>query len=200
MNGVEKLWNDLNSLNGDEVAERTAALYRGGVYTVPFLDRELTVDPESRRVTVSGTSRGDVLLSNHVTLAILSFLVSGELRTPVGTWINEKQLPGGSLFFQGPHKMPVAPVIDKFGKASSAFIERGLALGGQKTEFGDSSVEFTVLPGLQMCIVLWEEDDEFPAECTVMFDRSFKGMFALDVVLGLTSAVVELIVADESGN
>jgi hypothetical protein len=197
MDGTEKLWSDLGSLDGMGVAQRTGVRFQDGVYFVPFLNRELRVSPASRSIEAPGlNSEKSFLQSNHLILAILSFLVTGEIRPAEGTWINEKGLPGGSLFFQGPHKMPVKPIIDKFGKDAAAFIDRGVFLGGSQSEFGDGSIKFTALPGLKMCFVLWVEDDEFPPECTVMFDKSFKSMFALDIVLGLTSAIVDVIASN----
>ena len=188
MDGIEKLWNDLEALDAASVAKRTGVRILDKVYLVGFLNHEIRVDPASRSIDAG---------SNHLKLAVLSFLVSGEIRPPEGVWVTEKELPGGSIFFQGPHKMPVDPITDLFGKNAAVFVDRGTTLGGVRSEFGDGSIEFNVLPGVRMCLVLWEEDEEFPPECTVMFDRSFKRMLALDVVLGLTFAVVEALVDKE---
>ena len=197
MDGLKKLWTDLSALDGREVARRTGAQFDEGSYLVPFLGSMYLVDPDARSIKASNTESSELGAggSTNRTLAILTYLVVGEMRPRVRTWITEKELPGGSVFFQGPHVIPVQPIIGEFGKNVAAFVIRGVSLGGVQSEFGDGSVEFPVLPGLQMCLALWEADDEFPAACTVMFDKSFSGMFALDVVLALVSAVVEQIVA-----
>ena len=198
MEGVEKLWNDLRLLEGDSVVARTGVKFEKGVYFVPFLNMEIEVDPATRRFKLPDSiSTDEELQHNHMTLAVLSFLVNGELREPEGTWITEKELPGGSLFFKGPHQMPLQPIIDKYGTDAKGFVERGKSLGGVESEYGDGSVEFAALPGLKICFVLWEADEEFSATCTIMFDKSFQRMLALDVVLGLASAVVEAITSAE---
>ena len=197
MEGREKLWNELRALEGESVAERTGARFQDGAYFVNFLSRELRVDPAARSIETTGLdTQGSLFESNHLGLAVLSYLLSGEIRRPEGIWITEKELPGGSLFFQGPHGMPVGSIIEKFGRSAKGLVSRGIALGGVKSQFGDGSVELRVLPGVRMCIVLWEEDEEFPASCTIMFDKSFRYMLALDVVLGLTHAVVDTIVCE----
>ncbi len=197
MEGIEKLWADLYSLDCNEVARRTGVVCLEKGYIVPFFNLNLTVDPVSRRIESTGSSSmTEVLHGNDLTLIVLSFLVTGERLSPQGIWITEKELPGGSLFFQGPHGIPSLPLVRKFGKDAGAFVDRGISLGGIESEFGDGSVEFNVLPGVKLCIALWEADDEFSAECTFMFDRSFRSFFPLDVVHALAHAVVDTIMSD----
>ena len=197
MHGIDRLWDELTGLIGKSIADRTGCLYRNKVYFVPFLNRELRVNTLSRCVTVAGkavTSTDNC--REHLILAVLSFLVSGERRQAEGSWITEKELPGGSFFFHGPHALPVHPVIEKCGVNAELLVERGVTLGGRRAGYGDGSVDFEVLPGVRMCIALWEADDEFPASCTCMFDRSFRNMLPLDVVLALVHAVVCVLVFD----
>ncbi len=195
MDGAEKLWNDLASLDQMDVEARTGIRCIEGAYEVPFLNRRLRVDPEAKSIK-DRVVAGNDYQTNHLTLTLLSYLVHGEKRRPDGIWITEKELPGGSLFFQGPHGMPAESLTGRFGTNAGEFVKSGESLGGRASGFGDGSVELDVLPGVKLCIVLWEADDEFPASCTFMFDKSFQDMLALDVVLGLVQAVVSFVLSE----
>ena len=49
-----EFWEDLDRLDPGEVTGRTGAISRGGYYHLPFLDRELVIDPEGGRIQVAG--------------------------------------------------------------------------------------------------------------------------------------------------
>ena len=197
MEGIKKLWEDLNELDGASVASRVGIRYDDGEYLVPFLDHAYRVTPATHTIErATDPENAGPVVSTHLFLCMLSFLISGELRKPEKTWMTEKELPGGSVFFQGPHAMPIQPIIDAFGRNVEALVIRGATLGGTQSEFGDASIELSVLPGIRMCIAIWEADDEFPASCTIMFDRSFKGMFNLDIVYAIAASVINEFVRD----
>ena len=195
MDGTTKLWNDLRALDVGDTIKRVGVRFADRVFLVPFIDSVYRVDPGQNTVEPVVEAKSAMpAVSNELELCLLSFLVFGEIRPRENSWITEKELPGGSIFFQGPHAMPVQPLLDTFGRNAGSFVLRGVSLGGTQAEYGDGSIELGVLPGIRICFAIWEADEEFDASCTVMFDASFKGLFALDVVLALTSSVVSKIV------
>ena len=130
------------------------------------------------------------------TLLFLHYLLNAT-ETPIsGKWISEKGLKGGSQFFQGPHAMPVRPLIDRFGSDASSFAKRCRLLGGTPLEYGDGSMSLPALPRIPVGFVIWEADDEFPADATVLLDSSIESHLALDVILGLVNRVIKRIADD----
>ena len=105
-------------------------------------------------------------------------------------WVTGKGIPGGDLFFQGPHEMPLAALKEHFGSNPELIIDAGKRLGGEPAEFGDASIRLQALPRLPMVIAIWQGDDEFPANASILFDKSISSHLPLDVTLDLTNAVV----------
>ena len=122
-------------------------------------------------------------------LLIISYLLYAQNIEPLGKWISEKDVKGGSLFFRGPHALPSIPLERTFGDNGELFRDKAQALGGQKQEFGDISMSFTVLPRISMTIVIWLKDEEFPARATFMFDSTIDSHLPLDVISAMVQSV-----------
>jgi hypothetical protein len=88
-------------------------------------------------------------------------------------WISFKDIPeGGMLYLEPFNNRVINYLLAVFGKKPGLMIEAGKVLGGENTSFGDHSVQLLILPHLPITYVLWENDDEFPARATVLFDAT----------------------------
>ena len=185
--GRAPLWKSLAAMEARDVCRRTLAQADADGYALRFLDREYRVDPESGRL---GGPVADPLLGDpEFELLLLTYLTQAR-DTPVqASWISEKDLPGGSLFFRGPHALPVQPLVGRFGRDPAAFRQAGQRLGGEPLSFGDAAFGFTALPRIPAACILWVQDEEFPARVTMMFDRTLGLHLPLDVVLALARSL-----------
>ncbi len=190
LTGTDKLWSDLSSLEPTDVCARTGAQFLSGCYELPFMNGLYGLDVTSRSVTVPGDHPS---ANGELALLFLAYLVDALDIELGGKWISEKEVPGGSLFFTGPHKMPVDGIAQKYGIRPKNLIAKAETFGGTSLEYGDASVAFTALPRIPLAFVLWEEDDEFPAEVTVMFDETIHRHIPVDVILALVSSVVRFL-------
>jgi hypothetical protein len=194
--GRESLWKTLAAMETRDVSRRSLAQAGAEGYTVKFLDREYRVDPASGRL---GGPVEDLLLRDpEFELLLLTYLTQAREIPPQGSWISEKDLPGGSLFFRGPHALPVQPLIRRFGSDPAAFRLAGQRLGGQPLPFGDAAYGFQALPRIPAACVLWIQDEEFPARVTMMFDRTLSQHLPLDVVLAVAHCL-SLRLQEEAG-
>lgn len=185
----ETLWEQLRNVNPEDICPRAVVEFnKDGFYSVNFMDNEYRV--YSNDENIEGPE-GDSLASYpKFELLLLSYLV-GAMNIPLtGNWVSEKDLPGGSIFFQGPHRLPDSALIKNYGKNATQFLEIGEKLGGKKLEYGDASFEFRVLPRISIGCVLWVEDEEFPARVNYLFDSSIAHHLALDVVYALIKSFV----------
>lgn len=190
LTGTDKLWSDLSALEPPEVCARTGTSFSSGCYEIAFMDGRYRLDMTSQSVT---GPEGHPVPAGELGLLLLAYLVDAKDIELGGKWISEKEVPGGSLFFTGPHKMPVDGIAAKYGTSPKDLIARAEALGGTALEYGDASVAFKALPRIPLAFVLWEVDDEFPAEVTVMFDETIKQHIPVDVILALVSSVVKFL-------
>jgi hypothetical protein len=191
--GAAKLWSDLEKMDPGDVVKRAGAGYEEGTYRLPFLGKTYRINVSSRAIDEPADSDK---AGTNLELTLLAYLVLSSGDRLANEWISEKDLPGGSMFFRGPHAIPVQPLVQAFGSDAEAFSRRGAELGGVPAGFGDASVILQVLPRIPISFVLWEGDDEFPAAVTVMFDRSIERCYPLDVVLALVSSTVAVFVSN----
>jgi len=181
--GRLKLWKALAGEPAEEVGRRSLARARDGGFELAFLDRAYLVHPPSGRI--AGPLQDQLLEDPEFELLALTYLTQAQELPLEGQWISEKDLPGGSTFFRGPHALPVQPLLQRFGNDLEAFRRAGLALGGESLQFGDAAFRFEALPRIPTACVLWRQDEEFPARITMMFDRTLARQLPLDVVLAL---------------
>jgi hypothetical protein len=186
--GRARLWRALAAQDPAEVSRRTLAAAEPGGYSLDFLNRRYRVEPEAGRI---GGPQADPLLADaEFELLVLTYLTQAAGTSPEGTWVSEKDLPGGSLFFRGPHALPLEPLLARFGEDLAGLRRAAEGLGGSALPYGDAAYGFTVLPRIPAGCVLWARDEEFPARVNMLFDRSLARHLPLDVVLALAHCLV----------
>jgi hypothetical protein len=189
--GRDRMWAELAQRDPAEVQARSGASRSGGAFALEVLARSYRVDSASR--TISGRP-GDPLVGDpEFELAVLWYLNRARDIPPTGKWVSERDLPGGNLFFRGPHALPAGPVLRRFGSDLAGFRSRCLDLGGRPLEFGDASFAFQALPRVPLACVLYVQDEEFPARLTFLLDSTASCHLPLDVILALVQSLVRLL-------
>jgi hypothetical protein len=181
--GRQKLWQDLGNLDPLQVRDRTGVSWRDGCYHLPFLGTVYPVDPGSMRIHFSAEDPLDK--DPEFELLMLIYLIQAMEIEPSGRWVNEKELPGGSNFFTGPHHLPVESLQKRYGTNLGRFHRNCLQLAGKPLDFGDASYAFEPLPRIPLACVLFTADEEFPARVTFLFDSTIEFQLPLDIVLAL---------------
>ncbi len=195
--GEITLWKELQNLNPAEDVCRQASVQfdNRGFYSVAFMDRRYRLYVNDERF--EGPEGDELASDSEFQLLLLTYLTSAQNVPFSGKWVSEKDLQGGSLFFKGPHQLPVARIIERFGKDPEKFLKIGTAFGGMKIDYGDVALEFMALPKIPMVCVLWAEDEEFPARVSFLFDPSIQSLLPLDVILALVRSVVRRLLESE---
>ncbi|MGP8050653.1 MAG: DUF3786 domain-containing protein [Desulfobaccales bacterium] len=191
----QEIWNDLAERDPAEVAGRTGVIFRAGEYELPFLDRELRIDPARRQIRVLPRLEEDP--GFRACLLALTYLVR---LTPaaLGPPIGPLELPGGATFFRGHHVLPNATLEARFGRDPAGFLAAGQKLGAETRPAGDAALALQVFPGLTVAVILWRADEEFPAQVSFTLPAHLDRFWFLDAVWGLLSLVVqELLKAGE---
>lgn len=91
------------------------------------------------------------------------------------------------------------PIIKHFSGRLDALSDASQKLGGTPCDMGlsyDISVEFKVLPQLGILLLFNDRDDEFPATCSVLFQRQAEHYLDPESLImtgiGLTQRLIEL--------
>ena len=184
----EEIWHDLKELDPEEVTRRTGAVSAGGGYRLPFLNRSLGVDPAQARVYLEGAPEEDP--GFRVCLTALLYLRHIDLAA-LGPCISPLDLAGGPTFFRGHHGLPHAALEVRFGRDLPSFLAAGGRLGARTGAAGDAALFFEVFPGLEVGVILWQADEEFPAQASFTVPAHLDRFWFLDAVWGLLSLVTQ---------
>lgn len=102
-------------------------------------------------------------------------------------------------FFQGPHNLDPAPLLDQYGRDAEGFEKAAASIGGRPIQgAADVEVVFSPFPKILLYYLLWEGDEEFAPRISVLFDRSIEDHFAADFIWGLISCVNGLLLQPSS--
>ncbi len=88
---------------------------------------------------------------------------------------------------------PLDKVAKKYGSDLESFIAQGIALGGQKKEFGDAAWQVYPVPRISVLIVLWREDEEFPPRAELLFDQIPTTYLPIDVLWSFAMMCINAI-------
>lgn len=180
-----RFFEELLGLDPQEVCRRALCDHDAetGCYRVTAFGTGWLVDP--RRERVIAEEEGAEGPSLELGLALVFYLLGAKDEPISGEWVSEKDFPGGTAFFRGPHAIPSHLVAEKFGGDREGFKRACLALAGRPLDMADAAFSFRALPRVPLAALLWVADEEFPAEARVLFDRSLSLHLPLDVIFGL---------------
>jgi hypothetical protein len=191
----EELWKDLEGRDPQEVTRRTGVEFREGLYRLPFLDRELLVDPVRRRIQGSRASEPEP--GFRACLTALTYLLHLD-PAALGPDLSPLELPGGATFFRGHHGLPNSALEKRFGQDGAGFLTAGRKLQAETRPAGDAALALKVFPGLTVGVILGQADEEFPAQVSFTVPAHLDRFWFLDAVWGLLNlATQELIAAAE---
>lgn len=176
------LWVRLEREIPEEICHKALVSYSHGKgFLLPFLSQAFQILPKKRSI-VPLYAHAPKIKSFELDLIILTYLLRAQAMDLSGKMVNEKQIPGGETFFRGPHSLNTRPVEELFGEDREAFLSAGRRLNGKVRNFGDAAICLPVLPRVPVTLILWEKDDEFPAEIKANFDSTISSHLPLDII------------------
>jgi hypothetical protein len=160
---------------------------------VPFLDRTYLVSDPLFEFKDQAEGEKEIPIQEQV--LILHYLMALEVPDLSGRWVSYREIPGASFYFGAFVKRAVDPLKKVFGQNISGFSRAAEKLGARIIENGDAGFEFRVLPAVPLQLILWEGDDEFPAEANILFDETIGRILSPEDVAWLAGMVVYRLMA-----
>lgn len=185
------LWETLRQADPEQVCVNAQIRYdrREKAYQVPFLNGMVLCFPDQQYIEAVHPLPHNKL-DFEFYLVVLHYLVEAQNKPLSVNWISEKEIPGGQLFFRGPHKFPVEPLLKIFGRKPEIFRLAAESLGGSRVEMGDLGFRLWALPRIPLLFVLWEGDDEFEPSLHIRFNESIsRQLEALDTIWAMINVV-----------
>ena len=184
----------LSKENFNDIARRTGIEVREDhTFRIPFLDRVYRVGfPDFQFVDESDDSKDVPIQEQILILHFMSARVGSGLS---GNWIAYREIPGAAFYFSAFTKRAVDPLKKVFGHNLSGFSKTAEWLHGTPLDTGDAAYEFSVFKGVPLRLILWEGDDEFPPEASIIFDESIGKILSPEDVAWLSGMLVYRLIA-----
>jgi hypothetical protein len=182
----DKGWQDLKRMVPEEIPTRRAVTYCSSTrqFTVPFFNSEYILDCNMETVQRKEDGYVPEIMASIIMLNYLSFSQS-PVKT-INKWVSLKEIPnGGMLFYPAFQKNSIRSLIKAFGQQSKQLLSCAAALGGQPASFGTASAIFHAFPEIPLCVIVWEGDEEVPANATILFDPSIETLLHIESLIGL---------------
>jgi hypothetical protein len=185
------LWEELRSSDPQAVCRNAQVRYdaEGRAYLVAFLEGLYRCLPEEERIEPLEPTN-HVRIDFQFYLVMLHYLLEAQSQGITGKWVSANEVPGGSLFFRGPHAFNTKPLEKLFGEHPELFTSAAEKLGGMRVASGDLAYRFWALPCIPLLFVFWKGDDEFPAVLHIRFDSSVaEHLQSLDTIWALVNTI-----------
>ncbi len=190
------LWEKLGRADPEEIARNAMVQYdpHAGAYIVPFFNAAILVYPELRKLELTG-SEPAFSQDFQLCLVILHYLLGSRDKPLSGKWVSEKDLPGGTLFFNKHHALPAETLIETFNPRPDLLHAGAQAVGGEKTNLGDISYQFRILPRIPLLIIFWLGDEEFQPAFHILFDETITlHLASLDLIFAMAQLFGRILV------
>ena len=115
--------------------------------------------------------------------------------------ISFKELPGGGNYFRTFSKRAIEPLVEHFGEKPQALIVIASKLGGHTVDLGDVAITIDAFSRVPITIVLWQADEEFPAQGDILFDAAISDyLTTYDVTVLCESIIWKLVKFSREGH
>ncbi len=200
--GVHKeLWQQLIRLDRQKTSQRAKCQYQcdRDSFSITLLNCQYVVDLAERQIC--SVACGSVLTPAGFIeqLCILAYLIGSKELPLAKRLIKAESLPGGEFFFRGPHVLPIRKLAESFGANPGLLCEAGMSFGAKKCNFGDASIELSVLPRIPLTFVVWGSDSEFKARGSILFDQSASEQLPLDALQATVNLALDALINSIDG-
>jgi hypothetical protein len=184
---------ELAAENLDTIAQRSGFDTDGPAQLrVPFMDRTYTVTYPEFEFNDRDNPGTQVPLQEQVLL--LHYLQGCRPRRE-GRWVAYRELPGAGFYFGAFVKRAVDPLKKVFGQNVAALSKAAARLGAVPIETGSAGFQINLLPYAPIQMIVWEGDDEFPAEANILFDAAVGDYLSPEDAAWLASLAVYRLMA-----
>jgi heterodisulfide reductase subunit C len=180
----EKAAEQLRAMNREEICARCGAVKTDSGIEVSFFN-------ETYSISLPDVTFHPSTLNLVSKLLILHYLASTGDDKTTGEYVGFRDLPGGMFYFKTYAKQGPERIARDFGDEPEKIFPIAEKLGGSKASFGDASIRLSVFPLIDVLIVLYEADNEFPTEAYVLFKN--------DIINYLSLKDISMLIGEVAG-
>jgi hypothetical protein len=186
-------WEELKKRDIDELCRLSmASLKPPRGLLLPVFNRTILADLETGALQEQIAGRWQAVDYPLLELVVQVYLLNAAEAPLTGERVSVHDLRDAH-FFQGPHALKTAPLLEIFGRNPDGFTAAATSLGGVKLEQADVAFMLLPLPKIPVVYLLWQGDEEFEADMTVLFDRSIECHLSADAIWGVVQLVSDML-------
>jgi hypothetical protein len=175
----------LAELAGVEIADRKDGEVE---LRVPFLGTDFVVKVGDEVDVVRDGQEGEVPLPEKILICHYLLRATGD--PPSGEAITFRQIPDGHFYFDAFQRRARDPFLSVFGQDAELFRACAQMIGGTPANTGDVAMSFQPFPRISIQLVLWQGDEEFPPEASILFDSNIGNNLAVEDIAVLSGMLV----------
>lgn len=184
--GLDKAWESLSTCDPRDVCERADAQYQenGQGYILEVFGHPISIDTETRTLR-GNTPESEFILAKTAYfshLSILHYLLGAKAIAPSGRLVNPVDLKTGQIYVKGSHLLPLGGIAARFSADPAAFLDQASRFAGVARDYGDVAAELRAFPRVPVTLILWQEDEEFPARSYLLFDETCEEHLPPDII------------------
>lgn len=157
-----------------------------------FLNNEYEIDyAEKNIISMSGNAPA----KDYYKLLILHYIANENKVLNIGNdkWMSFKEMDGGEAYFPAFKKRAIDPILKKYGDNPSGIFERCKYFNAEKIDIGTAAISISAFPKIKIAIILWAKDDEFSAECNMLFNADTREILPTEDVAVLGGITASLL-------
>ena len=180
---------DLSEQNPMDVCRRALCTYDDTdmFYTLSVWGDEYRIYPHQFKIEC--ISKNPQRLHSFFDLFIVHYLLKAKEVEIANQWISEKDIPGGTTFFRGPHAIPTNLISSQFDNNIQGFKNRCEQLKGIPLSLADAAYIFEITSRIPVAVLYWRGDDEFPTESKILYDKTIAEHLASDIIYALAVGI-----------
>jgi hypothetical protein len=155
---------------------------------VAFLGMNYVVEIGPKTDVRKEKSEEEVPIPDKILIA--HYLLGAPGRKNTGKLITFRQIPDGQFYFEAFQRRARDPFVNFFGSNGRLFVKCAEEMGATPVTNGDFGMEFRIFPHICVQLVLWEGDDEFPPDATILFDESIQHYLPVEDIAVLCGSLV----------
>jgi len=87
----------------------------------------------------------------------------------------------------------IDPILRKYGDNTSSIFERVKAFNAEKIAASNAAISIRAFPKIKIAVILWARDNEFSAECNMLFNPEIKEILPTEDVAVLGGIIASLL-------
>ncbi|MCM8825600.1 MAG: DUF3786 domain-containing protein [Candidatus Omnitrophica bacterium] len=191
MDAIELAIQKLESIAPEEIEKKSGCRWdmQKKVIVVPYLNLYCNI-------SIPDFSFLEPFINTKEKILILHYLIrSNNSIAETGSLISFSELQAGNIYKPSIESRVYRPLLDKFGSSGEKFLKKAFSLGAEKIELSEFSVKIKVFPKVWIYVVLYLEDEEFPASCQILFDSSIIKIFETEDIVVMCEEITERLIS-----